>query len=176
MFYPSNLLPKKHILLSILGAACHYLLLLLSFWLLCYVVNTFLLLVLHKHHIFNNPVKIHVVQLILCAIVPLIFVGICLLVKKPGYHMMFKDRLAILPSSYILIFGTVTLPVVLSAGASLTMLVTVVRNIRKVSRRTSSLPEIIHNCLQTSFQQVVFARIVTSCQQVGNKLSTFNNL
>ena len=73
-------------------------------------------------------------QLILCTTVPLIFVGICILVKKPGYHMMFKDRMAILPSSYILIFGTVTLPVVISAGASLTMLVAVVRNIRKVSK------------------------------------------
>lgn len=102
---------------------------------MCYVVNTFLLLVLDKHHLFYNPVKIHVMELILCTTVPLIFVGICILVKKPGYHMMFKDRLAILPSSYILIFATVTLPVVISAGTSLTMLVAVVRNIRKVSKK-----------------------------------------
>ena len=118
----------------IIGAICHYLLLNLCFWLLCYVVNTFLLLVLDKHDIFTNAKKIHVTQLLLSTIAPFIFVAICVL-KKPGYHMMFKDRLAILPSSYILVFGTITFPVVVSAGVSLTMLVAVVRRIRKVSMK-----------------------------------------
>ena len=93
------------------------------------------MLVLGEHHIFTNPIKLHVTQLILCTIAPVIFVAICLLVEKPGYKMMFKDRMAILPSSYILVFGTVTLPVLVSAGASLTMLVAVVRGIRKVSKK-----------------------------------------
>jgi hypothetical protein len=93
----------------------------------------FLLLVLDKHYIFTNPIKLHVTQFILCTILPLIFVAICLFVEKPGYKMMFKDRMAILPSSYILVFGTVTLPVMLSAGTSLTMLLAVLKRIRKVS-------------------------------------------
>ena len=141
---------------------------------LCYVVNTFLLLVFHKHHIFFNPVKFHVVQLILCTIVPLVFVGICLLVKKPGYHMMFKDRLAILPSSYILIFGTVTLPVVLSAGASLTMLVTVVRNIRKVSKEdilvARNHSQLSANKPSTSCVRTNCYKLSTSWQQAVNNL------
>ena len=129
----------------ILGSACHYLLLLLCFWLLCYVTNTFLLLVLDKHHIFTSPIKLHVTQLILCAILPFIFVAICLFVEKPGYKMMFKDRMAILPSSYILVFGTVTLPVMLSAGASMTMLVAVLKRIRKVSHDPTTAGQVIRS-------------------------------
>lgn len=117
----------------ILGAVCHYLMLVSCFWLFCYVVNTFVLLVLNKHHIFTNPTKLHAAQLVMCAILPFVFVGICLLVEKPSYQIMFKDRMAILPSSHVLVFCTVTLPVSLSAGVSLTMLVAVVRRIRKVS-------------------------------------------
>lgn len=122
---------KVTFLCFIIGAVCHYLLLMLCFWLLCYVANTFLLIVLEKRHIFTNP-KLHVAQLMLCTIAPSIFVAICLLVEQPGYHMIFKDRMAILPSTYILVFGTITLPVLLITGASLTMLIAVVRRIRKV--------------------------------------------
>ena len=118
--------------ITILGAVCHYCLLTLNFWLLCYVINTYLLLVLDWRND-TNPRKHHVTQILFCLITPLVFVGICLIVKQPSYNMLFHDRLAILPSSPILVFGTITLPVQLSSSAALAMLVSIIRRIRKVS-------------------------------------------
>ncbi|XP_028404494.1 uncharacterized protein LOC114527094 isoform X2 [Dendronephthya gigantea] len=131
-------------MVTLQGAVCHYLLLMLCFWLFCYVANTFLLIVLEKRHIFTNP-KLHVIQLMFCTIAPSIFVAICLLVEQPGYHMIFKDRMAILPSTYILVFGTITLPILLMSGASLTMLIAVVRCIRKVSRNSTTAGQVIRS-------------------------------
>ena len=108
-------------------------LLTLCFWLSCYIVNTYLLLVLNRHHTFMRPLKLHMAQILFCLIAPLIFVGICLLVDPPGYNMLFKDRLAVLPSSPNLVFSTITIPVQLSFGVSLSLLVSIARQIRKVS-------------------------------------------
>ena len=116
-----------------LGATTHYFGLALSFWVTCFIANTYAVIVRHKRAVFKHPTRIHVIQSLLCWVGPAIIVAACLLVDPPGYTFLFMDLLAAGPTSTRRAYFSATLPKQVTLVLSLCLLWAIVWHLRKVT-------------------------------------------
>ena len=114
------------------GGLCHYFSLAVSFWAMCFVVNTYQVIVRNNKAIFKRPGLFHLLQSGLCWVAPAITVVICLLLG-PGYKFLFVDFLVAVPGSMAMTYYAFTLPLQVSLGISLCLLWSIVWCLRTVS-------------------------------------------
>ena len=99
---------------------------------MCFIANTYSVIVHNKRAVFKHPIKFHLLQSILCWLVPAVIVVGCRFIAPPGYKFLFVDHMAAGPGSLQMAYFAVTLPMQVSLGVSLCLLWSIVWNLRKV--------------------------------------------
>ena len=115
-----------------LGALTHYFCLAHSFWSMCFVANTYAVVVHHNRAVFKHPIKIHIMQSVLGWLVPAVVVASCLYFCQPGYKFYFMDLMSAGPASSEMAYFAISLPLTVTLGVSLCLLWSIVWHIRKV--------------------------------------------
>ena len=115
------------------GATSHYFGLAHSFWAMCFVANTYAVIIHHNKVVFKHPIKIHLMQSVLCWLVPAIIVASCLCFAPPGYKFFFMDLMTVGAASMRMAYFAMTLPMQVTLGASLCLLWSIVWHLRKVT-------------------------------------------
>ena len=115
-----------------LGALTHYFCLAHSFWSMCFVANTYAVVVHHNRAVFKHPIKIHLMQSVLGWLVPAVVVASCLYFCQPGYKFYFMDLMSAGPASSEMAYFAISLPLTVTLGVSLCLLWSIVWHIRKV--------------------------------------------
>ena len=115
-----------------LGALTHYFCLAHSFWSMCFVANTYAVVVHHNRAVFKHPIKIHLMQSVLGWLVPAVIVASCLYFCQPGYKFYFMDLMSAGPASSEMAYFAISLPLTVTLGVSLCLLWSIVWHIRKV--------------------------------------------
>ena len=134
LFYPilQQSLCSDVLILLLTGATSHYFGLANSFWAMCFIANTYGVIILNKRAVFKHPIKFHLIQSVLCWVVPAIIVVGCRFIAPPGYKFLFVDHLAAGSANLQMAYFAVTLPMQISLGVSLCLLWSIVWNLRKV--------------------------------------------
>ena len=99
---------------------------------MCFVGNTYAVIVQEKRTVFRHPVKTHLIQSLFCWLAPALVVAGCLFFAPPGYIFLFADLLGAGPASMDVAYFAVTLPVQATLGISLCLLWCIVWYLRKV--------------------------------------------
>ena len=120
------------VLCFFLGALTHYFCLAHSFWSMCFVANTYAVVVHHNRAVFKHPIKIHLMQSVLGWLVPAVVVASCLYFCQPGYKFYFMDLMSAGPASSEMAYFAISLPLTVTLGVSLCLLWSIVWHIRKV--------------------------------------------
>lgn len=115
------------------GAISHYFGLAHSFWAMCFVANTYGVIIHHNKAVFRHPVKIHLIQSVLGWLVPAMIVGSCVFLAPPGYKFYFMDLMTAGMASIRMAYFAVTLPMQITLGVSLCLLWSIVWHLRKVN-------------------------------------------
>lgn len=113
------------------GAMTHYFGLAHSLWAMCFITNTYAVIVRDNRAVFKHPIKIHLIQSLLCWLVPAVIVTCCLYISPPGYKFLFIDLMAAGAGSVRMAYFAVTLPMQVSLGVSLCLLWSIVWHLRK---------------------------------------------
>lgn len=113
------------------GALTHYFCLAHSFWSMCFVANTYAVVVHHNRAVFKHPIKIHLMQSVLGWLVPAVVVASCLYFCQPGYKFYFMDLMSAGPASSEMAYFAISLPLTVTLGVSLCLLWSIVWHIRK---------------------------------------------
>ena len=100
---------------------------------MCFVANTYAVIIHHNKVVFKHPIKIHLMQSVLCWLVPTIIVASCLCFAAPGYKFFFMDFMAVGAASMQMAYFAMTLPMQVTLGVSLCLLWTIVWHLRKVT-------------------------------------------
>ena len=116
------------------GATSHFFSLAHSFWAMCFIANTYAVIVRHRRGVFKHPIKFHLMQSVLSWLGPAIVVVCCLFISPPGYRFLFVDLLAVGTDSIQMAYFAVTLPMQVTLGVSLCLLWSIVWCLRKVGR------------------------------------------
>ena len=116
-----------------LGTTSHFFGLALSFWVMCFIANTYAVLVRERRGVFKHPMKIHFIQSLLCWLGPAIIVAGCLFIAPPGYKFVLVDLLAAGTTSFRMAYFAVTLPMQVTLVVSLSLLWSIIWNLRNVS-------------------------------------------
>lgn len=114
------------------GATSHYFSLAHSFWAMCFIVNTYAVIVHERRGVFKRPVKFHFMQSVFSWLGPAGIVLGCLFISPPGYRFVFADLLAAGTDSIQMAYFAFTLPMQVSLGVSLCLLWSIVWCLRKV--------------------------------------------
>lgn len=114
------------------GATSHYFSLAHSFWAMCFIVNTYTVIVHERRGVFKRPVKFHFMQSVFSWLGPAGIVLGCLFISPPGYRFVFADLLAAGTDSIQMAYFAFTLPMQVSLGVSLCLLWSIVWCLRKV--------------------------------------------
>ena len=114
------------------GATSHYFSLAHSFWAMCFIVNTYAVIVHERRGVFKHPMKFHFMQSVFSWLGPVGIVLGCLFISPPGYRFVFADLLAAGTDSIQMAYFAFTLPMQLSLGVSLCLLWSIVWCLRKV--------------------------------------------
>ena len=110
----------------------HYFGLAHSFWAMCFIANTYAVIVHDNRTVFKHPIKIHLIQSILCWLGPAVIVAGCLYIAPPGYKFLFVDLMVAGVGSVQMAYFAVTLPMQVTLGVSLCLLWGIVWHLRKV--------------------------------------------
>lgn len=110
----------------------HYFGLAHSFWAMCFIANTYAVIVRDNRAVFKHPIKIHFIQSVFCWLVPAVIVTCCLYISPPGYKFLFIDLMAAGAASARMAYFAVTLPMQVTLGVSLCLLWSIVWHLRKV--------------------------------------------
>lgn len=113
------------------GAMSHYFGLAHSFWAMCFIANTYAVIVRDNRAVFKHPIKIHFIQSVFCWLVPAVIVTCCLYISPPGYKFLFIDLMAAGAASARMAYFAVTLPMQVTLGVSLCLLWSIVWHLRK---------------------------------------------
>ncbi|CAH3146560.1 unnamed protein product, partial [Porites evermanni] len=116
---------------KLLGATSHYFSLAHSFWAMCFIVNTYAVIVHERRGVFKHPMKFHFMQSVFSWLGPVGIVLGCLFISPPGYRFVFADLLAAGTDSIQMAYFAFTLPMQLSLGVSLCLLWSIVWCLRK---------------------------------------------
>ena len=132
---PCNAIPWAYfplVLCFFVGALSHYFCLAHSFWSMCFVTNTYSVVVHHNRAVFKHPIKIHLMESVLGWLVPAVIVASCLYFCQPGYKFYFMDLMSAGPASSEMAYFAIALPLTVTLGVSLCLLWSIVWHIRKV--------------------------------------------
>lgn len=121
------------VILDFLGATSHFFGLALSFWVMCFIANTYAVLVRERRGVFKHPTKIHFQQSLLCWLGPAVIVAGCLFIAPPGYKFVLVDLLAVGTKSFRMAYFAVTLPMQVTLEVSLSLLWSIIWHLRNVS-------------------------------------------
>ena len=110
----------------------HYFGLAHSFWAMCFIANTYAVIIRDNRSVFKHPIKFHLMQSALCWLGPAIIVGCCLFIAPPGYKFLFVDLMAAGVGSFQMAYFAVTLPMQVTLLISLCLLWSIVWHLRKV--------------------------------------------
>ena len=99
---------------------------------MCFIANTYAVIVRERRAVFKQPIKIHFLQSVLCWLGPAIIVACCLFIAPPGYKFLFVDLLAAGSGSLQMAYFAVTLPMQVTLGVSLSLLWSIAWHLRKV--------------------------------------------
>lgn len=113
------------------GATSHFFGLALSFWAMCFIANTYAVIIHRRKGVFKHPTRIHFIQSIVCWMGPAIIVVGCLYIAPPGYTFLFADLLAVGPASIQMAYFAVTLPMQVTLVVSLCLLWAIIWHLRK---------------------------------------------
>lgn len=114
------------------GATSHYFSLAHSFWAMCFIVNTYAVIVHERRGVFKHPMKFHFMQSVFSWLGPAGIVLGCLFISPPGYRFVFADLLAAGTDSIQMAYFAFTLPMQVTLGVSLCLLWSIVWCLRKV--------------------------------------------
>jgi len=114
------------------GATSHYFGLAHSFWAMCFIANTYAVIVHDRRGVFKHPIKFHLLQSVLCWLGPAVIVAGCLFFAPPGYRFLFVDLMAAGTESSKVTYFAVTLPMQVTLAVSLCLLWSIVWHLRKV--------------------------------------------
>ncbi|RMX47329.1 hypothetical protein pdam_00012599 [Pocillopora damicornis] len=115
----------------ILGAGSHYFILAHSFWAMCFIANTYAVIIHDNRAVFKHPIKIHLMQSVLSWLVPAFIVAGCLYFAPPGYTFLFMDHMSAGAQSIQMAYFTFTLPMQVTIYVSLHLLWSIVWHLRK---------------------------------------------
>ena len=110
----------------------HYFGLAHCFWAMCFVANTYAVIIHHNRAVFKQPIKIHLVQSVLGWLVPALIVASCLFFARPGYKFYFIDLMAAGAAGFKMAYFAIMLPMQVTLGVSLCLLWSIVWHLRKV--------------------------------------------
>ncbi|KAJ7391807.1 hypothetical protein OS493_016095 [Desmophyllum pertusum] len=113
------------------GATSHYFGLAHSFWTMCFIANTYAVIIQANRGVFKHPIKFHLIQSVLCWLGPAIIVAGCLYFAPPGYKFLSVDLMTAGPGSIQMAYFAVTLPMQVTLGVSLCLLWSIVWYLRK---------------------------------------------
>jgi len=113
------------------GAMSHYFGLAHSFWAMCFIANTYAVIIYDNRSVFKHPIKFHLMQSVLCWCGPAVIVASCLYIAPPGYKFLFVDLMMAGVGSIRMGYFAVTLPVQVTLGISLCLLWSIVWHLRK---------------------------------------------
>ena len=99
---------------------------------MCFIVNTYAVIVHERRGVFKRPVKFHFMQSVFSWLGPAGIVLGCLFISPPGYRFVFADLLAAGTDSVQMAYFAFTLPMQVSLGVSLCLLWSIVWCLRKV--------------------------------------------
>lgn len=114
------------------GAGSHYFILAHSFWAMCFIANTYAVIIHDNRAVFKHPIKIHLMQSVLSWLVPAFIVAGCLYFAPPGYTFLFMDHMSAGAQSIQMAYFTFTLPMQVTIYVSLHLLWSIVWHLRKV--------------------------------------------
>ena len=123
---------KIQVISSFVGVLSHYFCLAHSFWAMCFVGNTYAVVIRHDRAVFKHPIKIHLVQSLLGWFVPAVIVASSLYFAQPGYKFYFMDLMSAGPASPKMAYLAVLLPLSVTLGVSVCLLWSIVWYIRQV--------------------------------------------
>ena len=116
------------------GALSHCFGLAHAFWSMCYVANTYTVIIYHNKAVFRHPIRIHFMQSLLGWLVPMVIVASCLYFAFPGYKFYFMDLMSAGAASPRMAYFSVTLPMQVTLGVSLCLLWSIVWHLKRVIR------------------------------------------
>ncbi|XP_031566765.1 uncharacterized protein LOC116301788 [Actinia tenebrosa] len=124
---------QSSLTITIQGASSHYFTLALCFWSMCFITNTYLVVVKGNRLLFERPILVHIIQSLLCWVLPAIIVASCIYSKypNPAYKMFFVDFMTAGPTGDVLTYLSVTLPMQITLSISLCLLWSVTWCIRR---------------------------------------------
>ena len=114
------------------GAMSHYFGLAHSFWAMCFIANTYAVVINDNRSIFKHPIKFHLIQSVFCWLGPAVILASCLYIAPPGYKFLFVDLMMAGVGNIQMAYFTVTLPMQVTLGVSLCLLWSIVWHLRKV--------------------------------------------
>ena len=114
------------------GALTHCFGLAHAFWSLCFVANTYAVIIHHNKVVFRYPIRIHLLQSVFGWLVPVVIVACCIYFASPGYKFYFMDLMTAGLTSPEMAYFSVTLPMQVTLGVSLCLLWSIVWHLRKV--------------------------------------------
>ena len=114
------------------GAMSHYFGLAHSFWAMCFIANTYAVIIHDNRSIFKHPIKFHLMQSVFCWLGPAVIVASCLYIVPPGYKFVSVDLMMAGAGSTETAYFAVTLPMQVTLGISLCLLWSIVWHLRKV--------------------------------------------
>lgn len=113
------------------GAMSHYFGLAHSFWAMCFIANTYAVIIHDNRSIFKHPIKFHLMQSVFCWLGPAVIVASCLYIAPPGYKFVSVDLMMAGAGSTEMAYFAVTLPMQVTLGISLCLLWSIVWHLRK---------------------------------------------
>ena len=121
-----------HFFSTFLGATSHYFGLAHAFWSMCFIANTYAVIIHDNRAVFKHPIKLHLMQSVLCWLMPAVIVVGCLYLAPPGYKFYFLDLMGAGSVSIQMAYFAVTLPMQVTLGVSLCLLWSIVWHLRTV--------------------------------------------
>ncbi|XP_067022503.1 uncharacterized protein [Acropora muricata] len=119
------------------GALTHCFGLAHAFWSMCYVANTYTVIIYHNKAVFRHPIRIHFMQSLLGWLVPMVIVASCLYFAFPGYKFYFMDLMSAGAASPRMAYFSVTLPMQVTLGVSLCLLWSIVWHLKRTRLDTT---------------------------------------
>lgn len=119
------------------GALTHCFGLAHAFWSMCYVANTYTVIIYHNKAVFRHPIRIHFMQSLLGWLVPMVIVASCLYFAFPGYKFYFMDLMSAGAASPRMAYFSVTLPMQVTLGVSLCLLWSIVWHLKRARLDTT---------------------------------------
>ncbi|XP_015779035.1 PREDICTED: uncharacterized protein LOC107356918 isoform X2 [Acropora digitifera] len=104
---------------------------------MCYVANTYTVIIYHNKAVFRHPIRIHFMQSLLGWLVPMVIVASCLYFEFPGYKFYFMDLMSAGAASPRMAYFSVTLPMQVTLGVSLCLLWSIVWHLKRARLDTT---------------------------------------